>query len=35
MYNPRFKTQLDNKVNKPRLKLLKLGYKKWQKDFKF
>jgi len=35
MYNPRSKTQLDNKVNKPRLKLFKLGYQKWQKDFKF
>ena len=35
MYNPRLGVQLDNKVNKPRLKLLKLGYQKWQKAFKF
>jgi hypothetical protein len=35
MQNPRVGIQLDNKVNKPRLKLLKLGYQKWQKDFKF
>ncbi len=35
MYNPRSGIQLDNKVNKSRFKLLKLGYQKWQKDFKF
>ena len=27
--------ELDNKVNKPRLKLWQIGYKDWQKDFKF
>ncbi|TXT60701.1 MAG: hypothetical protein BAJALOKI1v1_1230005 [Promethearchaeota archaeon] len=27
--------ELDNKVNKARLKLWKLGYKQWQKDFNF
>ena len=27
--------ELDNKVNKPRLKLWQIGYKEWQKDFKF
>jgi hypothetical protein len=26
---------LDSKVNKPRLKLWQIGYKHWQKDFKF
>jgi hypothetical protein len=35
MYNSHSGIQVDNKVNKPRLKLLKLGYQKWQKDFKF
>ncbi len=35
MYNPNSAQQVDNKINKPRLKLLKLGYQKWQKDFKF
>jgi hypothetical protein len=35
MYNPNLGIQLDSKINKPRLKLLKLGYQKWQKDFKF
>ena len=35
MYNPRAGIQLDNKVNKPRLKLWQMGYKKWQSDFKF
>ncbi|MFX0003291.1 MAG: hypothetical protein ACFE9C_17440 [Candidatus Hodarchaeota archaeon] len=35
MYNPRSRIQVDNKINKPRLKLLKLGYQKWQRDFKF
>jgi len=27
--------ELDSKVNKPRLKLWQIGYKHWQKDFKF
>lgn len=27
--------ELDNKVNKPRLKLWQIGYKEWQKDFRF
>lgn len=35
MYNTHSEIQMDNKINKPRLKLLKLGYQKWQKDFKF
>ncbi|MFX1379185.1 MAG: hypothetical protein ACFFA4_08820 [Promethearchaeota archaeon] len=35
MYNSHSNIQVDNKINKPRLKLLKLGYQKWQKDFKF
>ncbi len=35
MYNPQPGIELDNKVNKPRLKLWQLGYKNWQKDFKF
>lgn len=35
MYKPFSGMQIDNKINKPRLKLLKLGYQKWQKDFKF
>ncbi|MFW9818527.1 MAG: hypothetical protein ACFFE5_02860 [Candidatus Thorarchaeota archaeon] len=35
MYNTHSEIQVDNKINKPRLKLLKLGYQKWQKDFKF
>ena len=35
MSNPKPGTEVDNKVNKPRLKLWQMGYKKWQKDFKF
>ena len=35
MYNPQPGIELDNKVNKPRLQLWRLGYKNWQKDFKF
>jgi hypothetical protein len=35
MFNPPTEIQVDNKINKPRLKLFKLGYQKWQKDFKF
>ena len=27
--------KVDSKVNKPRFNLLRLGYQKWQKDFKF
>ena len=27
--------ELDNKINKPRLKLWQIGYKQWQKDFNF
>ncbi len=27
--------EVDSKVNKPRLKLWQIGYKHWQKDFKF
>jgi hypothetical protein len=35
MYKTHSEIQVDNKINKPRLKLFKLGYQKWQKDFKF
>ena len=35
MSNPTPGIELDNKVNKPRLKLWQMGYKKWQSDFKF
>ncbi|MFX0041485.1 MAG: hypothetical protein ACFE8L_01115 [Candidatus Hodarchaeota archaeon] len=35
MNNPKPGIALDNKINKPRLKLWKIGYKKWQSDFKF
>jgi hypothetical protein len=35
MGNPQPGIEIDNQVNKPRLKLWKLGYKDWQKDFKF
>ena len=35
MDNPQPTIEVDNKVNKPRLKLWQIGYKKWQKDFKF
>lgn len=35
MDNPKPGIDLDNKVNKPRLKLWRIGYKNWQKDFNF
>lgn len=35
MDNPKPRIQIDNKINKARLKLWRLGYKDWQKDFKF
>ena len=35
MNNPKPGIELDSKINKPRLKLLKFGYRNWQKDFKF
>ncbi len=35
MDHPQSEIEVDNKVNKPRLKLWQIGYKKWQKDFKF
>ena len=35
MNNPKPGIEVDNKVNKPRLKLWQIGYKKWQSDFKF
>jgi hypothetical protein len=35
MNNPSPGVEVDNKVNKSRLKLLKLGYREWQKDFGF
>ena len=34
MNNPKPQIEVDNKVNKPRLKLWQMGYKKWQSDFK-
>jgi hypothetical protein len=35
MDNPKPAIEVDNLVNKARLKLWKIGYKSWQKDFKF
>jgi len=35
MDNPQPGLQVDNKINKPRLKLWQIGYKRWQEDFKF
>ncbi len=35
MSNPKPGFEVDNKVNKPRLKLWQMGYRKWQSDFKF
>jgi len=35
MDNPQPGIQVDNKLNKPRLKLWQIGYKRWQEDFKF
>ncbi|MBD3213380.1 MAG: hypothetical protein GF311_12295 [Candidatus Lokiarchaeota archaeon] len=35
MENPKPGIQIDNKIDKARLKLWKLGYKKWQSDFNF
>ena len=35
MKNPQKEIEVDNKINKPRFKLLKIGYRSWQKDFKF
>jgi hypothetical protein len=35
MKNPQKDIEVDNKINKPRLKLLKMGYRNWQKDFQF
>ncbi len=35
MNNSKPGIEVDNKVNKPRLKLWQMGYKKWQSDFKF
>jgi hypothetical protein len=35
MNKPKPNVQVDNKINKPRLKLWQLGYRKWQKDFNF
>jgi len=35
MNNPQSGIEVDSKVNKPRLKLWQIGYKQWQKDFKF
>jgi len=35
MDNPQPGIEVDNQVNKPRLILWRIGYKKWQKDFNF
>ncbi len=35
MNNPKPGIEVDNKINKPRLKLWQIGYKKWQSEFKF
>ena len=35
MMNDISKDKVDSKVNKSRFNLLRLGYQKWQKDFKF
>ena len=35
MDNPQPRIEVDNKINKARLKLWQIGYKNWQKDFKF
>jgi len=35
MDNPKPGIEIDNKVNKARLKLWQIGYRKWQADFKF
>ena len=35
MDNPQPGIEVDSLVNKPRLMLWKIGYRKWQKDFKF
>jgi hypothetical protein len=35
MSNSKPGIEVDNKVNKPRLKLWQMGYRKWQSDFKF
>jgi len=35
MDHPQSEIEVDNKVNKSRLKLWQIGYKNWQKDFKF
>ena len=35
MTHPQSGIEVDSIVNKPRLKLWQIGYKQWQKDFKF
>lgn len=35
MYNPKPGLEIDNKINKSRLKLFAKGYRKWQSDFNF
>ncbi|MHA1671681.1 MAG: hypothetical protein ACTSV5_14075 [Promethearchaeota archaeon] len=35
MNNPSSGIEVDNRINKSSLKLLKLGYRQWQRDFKF
>ena len=35
MENPTTEVEVDNKVNKARLKLWRIGYRNWQNDFNF
>jgi len=35
MENPTSEVEVDNKINKARLKLWRLGYRNWQNDFNF
>ena len=35
MMNSKPNNKIDSKINKSRFNLLRLGYQKWQKDFKF
>ncbi|MFX1408895.1 MAG: hypothetical protein ACFFA6_00965 [Promethearchaeota archaeon] len=35
MNNPKPEIAVDSKINKPRLKLWQMGYRKWQSEYKF
>ena len=35
MDNPKPEIEIDNKINKPRLKLWRIGYKKWREVYNF